>query len=183
MQRQRGFTLIEVMVAFMVMAIGLLGVMGLQNTAIRNNTDSTAQMQAVLLSKEMADLVRANPKAMEVPRAYNNVTGANVVTCASSGCTPAQMAQYDKWLWDARVIESIGVGAAGVVCVDSTPNDGTSATSADCDNEGDAWAVKLWWNDGTAAASYDTHQQTLTTADLLFVDVTSGPSYYISFMP
>lgn len=183
MRHQAGFTLIEVMVAFMVMAIGLLGVMGLQNTAIRNNVDTTAQMQAVLLSKEMADLVRANPIALAA-RSYNNIVGANVASCTTTGCQPAQMAQYDKWLWDARLVESIGAGATGVVCVDSTPEDGTSAASAACDNSGNRWAVKIWWVDGNATeASYDTKGQQFTTADLLFIDTTDGPSYFMTFMP
>lgn len=184
MRYQSGFTLLEVMVAFLVLAIGLLGVMGLQNTAIRNNTDTTSLMQAVLLSKEMADLVRANPEAMST-RAYNNVIGTNIPACATdTGCTPNEMAQYDKWLWDARVVESIAPGATGIVCVDSTPGDGESAASPDCDDTGDGWAVKIWWNDGTNVADYDTKDQVLTTADLLFLEATPQvPSYYISFMP
>jgi len=184
MRHQFGFTLLEVMVAFMVMAIGLLGVMGLQNTAIRNNANSTAQMQAVLLSKEMADLVRANPEAIKAGRSYNNVTGANNAACATSAtCTTLQMAQYDKWLWDARVVESIGTGATGVVCVDSSPDDGTSAASAACDNSGDRWVVKLWWTDGVSKSELEKNGHEFNTADLVFLDVTSGPSYYMSFMP
>jgi len=175
MRHQLGFTLIEVMVAFMVMAIGLLGVMGLQNTAIRNNANSATQMQAVILAKEMADLVRANPAAIAAGRAYNNVAGANITDCATSTtCTTAQMAQYDKWLWDARVEESIGAGAKGVVCVDASP---------DCSNTGDRWVVKLWWTDGVSKSVLQQNKHVFNTADLVFLDVTSGPSYYMSFMP
>jgi type IV pilus assembly protein PilV len=183
MRHQSGFTLIEVMVAFMVMAIGLLGIMGLQNTAIRNNSNSAAQMAAVLLGKEMADLVRANSDAQE-DRDYNNVTASNNSACVSAtGCTALQMAQYDKWLWDIRVEEAMGKGAAGVVCVDSTPSDGVSSTNAGCDGVGDAWVVKFWWKDGYTLEYLEKDGHEFTTADLLFLDTTSGPSYYMSFMP
>lgn len=183
MFKQQGFTLVEVMVAFMVMAIGLLGVIGLQSTAIRNNFHSSAQMQAVLLTKEMADLVRANPLAM-TNLSYNNVVGANISACASaSGCNGDEMAQYDKYLWDRRIIENLGADAEGVVCIDSTPNDGESAASPACDNTGRLWVVKLWWVDGQAEADLETFSQGVSTADLLYRDTTEGPSYFASFQP
>jgi len=184
MRHQTGFTLIEVMVAFMVLAIGLLGIMGLQNTAIRNNYNSVAQMQVVLLGKEMADLMRSNSASM-LNRDYNNVVGSEFTSCISvAGCTTLQMAQYDKWLWDARLVESLGKTAAGVVCVDSSPADGTSAASPACDDIGDAWVVKFWWSDGYSQSSLQKNGHVFNTADLIFLDVTStGPSYYMSFMP
>lgn len=181
MFRQRGFTLIEVMVAFLVMAIGLLGVIGLQSTAIRNNFHSAAQMQAVLLAKEMADLVRANPAAMP-DQSYNSVAGQNVAACSTgTGCLPDEMAQYDKYLWDQRIVENLGEGATGAVCIDSTPNDGDSAASPACDGTGNAWVVKLWWTEGDT--SLDALDEDMTTADLLYLDVTEGPSYFASFQP
>jgi type IV pilus assembly protein PilV len=178
MHRQQGFTLVEVMVAFLVMAIGLLGVIGLQNTAIRSNFNSTAQMQAVLLAKEMADLLRANPEGVE-EKSYDLVNGQNISACVSSSCSADDMAKFDKYLWDRRVAENLGADAEGVVCIDSTPDDGTSASSHGCDGDGDAWVVKLWWTEGDAAVAGER-----TTADLIFLDKSvDRPSYFASFMP
>jgi len=180
---QQGFTLIEVMVAFLVLAIGLLGVMGLQNTAIRSNFNSSSQMQALLLAQEMADLVRASPAAMAA-RSYNGVAGANNTACTSAtGCTTAQMAAFDKYLWDKRVQENLGSDATGVVCIDSTPTDGI-ATSVACDGSGSAWVVKLWWTEGSTEGQLVSSSQTVSTADLIYRDDTqNAPSLYVSFQP
>ena len=162
MRGQHGFTMVEVMVAFMVMAIGLLGVIGLQNSAVRNNYVSTSRMQAVLLGREMADMLRANPAAVKT-KDYHLVTGSNNSACvATAGCTPSQMARYDKYVWDAHITDSLGPNAKGVVCIDSTADDtGISVGSPCCDGIGKVWAIKLWWDRGsnTGAAT--------TTADLV----------------
>ena len=178
--KQQGFTLVEVLVAFLVMAIGLLGVIGLQNTAIRSNFTSSAQMQGLLLAQEMADLVRASPAAMAA-RSYNNVAAANNTACTSTaGCTPAQMAAFDKYLWDKRVQENLGTDAGGVVCIDSTPDDGESAADPGCDQSGSAWVVKLWWTEGQLMDN----AQASSTADLIYRDETQArPSLYVSFQP
>ncbi|MGB5298560.1 MAG: type IV pilus modification protein PilV, partial [Thiogranum sp.] len=56
--RPAGFTLIEVMVAVLVMSIGLLGLASLQATSLRFNNDSSAQTQATYLANDMVDRMR-----------------------------------------------------------------------------------------------------------------------------
>lgn len=59
-RRQRGAGLIEVLVSVVVLAIGLLGMAGLQASALRGNQSSYARSQAVMLSYFMLDMMRAN---------------------------------------------------------------------------------------------------------------------------
>ena len=59
-QYQRGFSMLEVMVAILVVAIGLLGLAGLMNAGLRNNQSSSAQTQAVWLAYDMLDRLRAD---------------------------------------------------------------------------------------------------------------------------
>jgi type IV pilus assembly protein PilV len=47
--------------------------------------------------------------------------------------------------WQAEIASQLP-GATGVVCVDSTPDDG-DAISPQCDGVGNVIAVKLWWVD------------------------------------
>lgn len=57
---QKGFTLIEVLFAVIIMSLGLLGLAGLQATGLRNNTSSYLRSQATFLAYDMADRIRAN---------------------------------------------------------------------------------------------------------------------------
>lgn len=56
----QGFTLIEVLIAVIVLALGLLGLAGLQAAGLRNNTSSYLRSQATFLAYDMADRIRAN---------------------------------------------------------------------------------------------------------------------------
>lgn len=60
LSRQRGFTLIEVLIAALVLSIGLLGLAGLQSVSLRMNQGSYLRAQASNLSYEIADAMRAN---------------------------------------------------------------------------------------------------------------------------
>lgn len=60
---QQGVGLIEVLVAVLVLAIGLLGIAGLQSSTLRNNQSAFERSQAVTLSYLMLDAMRANASA------------------------------------------------------------------------------------------------------------------------
>jgi len=81
-----GFTLLEVLIAVVVLSIGLLGLAGLQTTGLRNNQDAYARTQAATLANDMADRIRSNMAGFNAGN-YNN-TAAYTATCESSGCTP-----------------------------------------------------------------------------------------------
>ncbi len=63
LHRVRGFTLIEVLVALLVLSIGLLGVAALQLTSLRSNHSSSLRSQATLLAYDIVDRMRANQTA------------------------------------------------------------------------------------------------------------------------
>ena len=58
--RQRGFTLIEVLIAALVLSIGLLGLAGLQSVSLKMNQGSYLRTQATNLAYEITDVMRAN---------------------------------------------------------------------------------------------------------------------------
>ena len=59
-QLQSGFSLIEVMVAVLVLSIGILGLAALQATALRNNQSALERSQGVVNTYSMVDAMRAN---------------------------------------------------------------------------------------------------------------------------
>jgi type IV pilus assembly protein PilV len=58
--KQKGFGLIEILVALLVLAIGLLGMASLQTTSLQQTTGSQARTQAILLAEDMVERIRAN---------------------------------------------------------------------------------------------------------------------------
>lgn len=62
-RRARGFTLIEVLVALLVLSIGLLGFAGLQAASLRFNHSAYMRTQATNLAYDIADRMRANRQA------------------------------------------------------------------------------------------------------------------------
>ena len=60
-KRQRGFTLIEVLIAGLVLSVGVLGVAGLQITALKNLQSSQSYGVAAMLANDIADRMWGEP--------------------------------------------------------------------------------------------------------------------------
>ena len=137
--------MIEVLITMVILAIGLLGVTGLQLTSLRANQISQFRTQATWLAYDLSDRMRANMEGVDAG-AYDNPAPTAVDTCLTvDGCSTDEMAQNDAFEWIAAVQSALPQGA-GTVCIDSTPNDGTPAAPA-CDGGGSVYAIKIWWDD------------------------------------
>ena len=58
---QRGFTLLEVLIAIVIFSIGLMGIAGLQASGMRYTQDSQLRTIAIAQAETMADRMRADP--------------------------------------------------------------------------------------------------------------------------
>lgn len=94
----RGFTLIEVLVALVVLSLGMLGIASLYTQALGAGRSTQFRSQAVNLLADMADRIRVNRLGQI---AYEGPPGNN--NCGVADCTPAQMAQHDLFLWEPQV--------------------------------------------------------------------------------
>lgn len=74
-----GFTLLEVLIALVVLSLGLLGIAALQGAGLRSSHGAQLNSQAVLLAYDLADRIRANPRTLA---AYDGFT-TDDVTCPS----------------------------------------------------------------------------------------------------
>ncbi|MGJ8690158.1 MAG: type IV pilus modification protein PilV [Gammaproteobacteria bacterium] len=142
---QGGATLIEVLISLLILAIGLLGMSGLQTVGLRNTQSAYLRTQASIASNDIVERVRANLQGVEAA-SYNNNAGAVTAACNTLvGCSFAELAANDVAEWNANLAADFPVGT-GTVCSDSTPEDGTSAAPA-CDGLGTMYAVKIWWDE------------------------------------
>jgi len=121
--RSAGFTLIEVLVAMLVLALGLLGLAGLQASALKNNQSAYYRSQATQLAYDIADRMRANlteAKKFNTSQYDSDVlspaSAANQSACTTvaNTCTPAQMAQQDIFEWYGDVTSFLPMGQATI---------------------------------------------------------------------
>jgi len=107
MKQQSGFTLIEVLVATLVLTVGILGVAAMQMVSFQTNQSAYARSQAVYLAQDIFDRMRANPAGYRSTTVYNSVDTTDTSTipgdpsCVTTngGCSPQQMGQQDLREW------------------------------------------------------------------------------------
>jgi type IV pilus assembly protein PilV len=109
-----GFTLVEVLVALVVMAVGLLGIAALYVEGLRAGRTAVYRSAAVTLAADMADRIRANPGG-----AYAGVGPGVNNSCVNGGadCSADQLAQDDWFHWFADLQRRLPVGATASVAV------------------------------------------------------------------
>lgn len=98
---ERGFTLLEVMIALVIFSIGLLGLAGLQSRGLQSNTTAQYRTTAIIEAYDMADRIRANPAGVANNRYdnLNNPTPPAGPDCFANTCDDAQIAQLDYFEW------------------------------------------------------------------------------------
>jgi type IV pilus assembly protein PilV len=113
-EKMRGGSLIEVLVALLLVAFGFLGIGALFNFSIAANKSASSRLVATMLAQDYADIVRANLTGF-TSLAYNNailsfdpsakaaVTVANTSRCTYPNCTAATAAVQDLALFRQRV--------------------------------------------------------------------------------
>lgn len=118
---QGGTTLIETMVALLILSIGLLGIAALQMSGLFQNRVGYERSQAVMLADEIAERIRVNRPAAaagDYDTAIGTVLAAPSGTCLgqAANCTPGTLATEDLGLWKQR-LDQILAGGDGAVLV------------------------------------------------------------------
>jgi type IV pilus assembly protein PilV len=139
---QSGFTMVEVLVALVVLAIGLLGIAALYLNSLQAGRTAIYRTEAVTLASDLADRIRMNRTA---EAAYNVTYGTAktaVGACATTaGCTDAQLATTDLADWKAAIAQRLPDGE-GEVTVTAPTGVGEPAT----------YVVSIRWSEVGEAA-------------------------------
>ncbi len=105
MNRHRGFTLVEALVALVVLSVGLLGVAALQLTAIRNNGSASFRSQATYLAYDIADRMRAN---------RDRALAGNYDVAYANTPTGATLAERDVVAWKTMLTATLPSGDGSI---------------------------------------------------------------------
>lgn len=134
---QKGVGLIEVLVALLLLAIGVLGYSILQLRAVDASSEALSRSQGMLILRGLAENMRANADAQDsyprLVRTYTNITtspNAPTPSCFNtnaSACTPVQMADYDAFM-AARSAFEIGMN----ITMDNCPGVGSAPMQRQC---------------------------------------------------
>jgi type IV pilus assembly protein PilV len=153
---QKGLSLIEVLVALIIFAFGMLGVAGLQVATLKSNKFAASSATAISLAREYGELMQSFPSVN-----ISTSTGASpffidtstfltpnpsLCTGSSAACTSAQLAQAAMQDWSLRVKEALPGGGRAEICRTSEPRNADGDLQwAHCDGIGDLVVVKIGW--------------------------------------
>ena len=101
---QSGFTMVEVLVALVVLAIGLLGIAALYLNSLQSGRTAIYRTQAVTLAADLADRIRMNRTAQGAYNtAFADVAAADADCGTTGGCTDIELASTDLSTWKATI--------------------------------------------------------------------------------
>lgn len=141
-----GFTLVEVLVTVLIIALGLLGNASLMLRASKINQGGLFRTHAVTLSQEIAERMEVNPVAAIAGR-YTVGAGAVVTSgfdCSATTCNSDNLATYDIATWQADLADSLP-GADWTI---------TQTTAAGANPA--VYTITLSWTERRDSATYAT---------------------------
>ena len=129
-QKQQGISIIEVLIAMLILAVGLLGMASLQVRAVTDTSNASYRSIAIYYANDMADRMRANSEGLDNDRYDDETGGSLTANClAATGCSEQAMANHDKAEWLANIAQSLPAG------------------TGDIDRAGDIYRITVSWSD------------------------------------
>jgi type IV pilus assembly protein PilV len=119
----QGFTLVEVLIALVVLAVGLLGIAALYIDSLRASRTALLRTQAVAVASDLADRIRSNRDACSAAGCAYEGEGVLTDSCESTvGCTAAELAANDLSRWRDTGSALLPNFSGNVDFVAGTPN-------------------------------------------------------------
>jgi type IV pilus assembly protein PilV len=152
--KQRGYTLVEVMITVLILSIGLAALGLLQVLTVQNTYNSNNRALAVMSAESMADRIRANVLGYELG-AYTDlqtpINGGPECT-DTSPCDPIAIAQTEFANWNAELAQNLPQGM-GIVCMDGNDGDINDGIPGGPSCAGGVNVIKVFWRESSASGS------------------------------
>ncbi|AXE33858.1 type IV pilus modification protein PilV [Chromobacterium phragmitis] len=125
--RQAGFSMLEVLVALIVISLGLLGIAAMQAASINNTSIARSRSLGAITAESMAAAMHANTAywgALTASGSWSvgpsGVSGtptlSQTVDCAAATCSAANLAGYDANQWASGTLKTLPSGSGQIVC-------------------------------------------------------------------
>jgi len=149
-KRAGGFSLIEVLVALMILSVGALGIAAMMAVSLKSKNGAYSRTQANILAYTILDRMRAN-RATAIQHGYDIALGAPASSpppgdCIGLGahCTPDQIANLDLSQWKDSLAHTLPAGDGSIHTV--AVNQMTQVTQV---------TISVQWNDKGTGQSAD----------------------------
>ncbi len=114
---QRGITLIESLIAIVVTALGIMGVLGVQMRTLTDTSTTVRRAQAIRLIEDLSERMKVNPNAMTAVDSFKadfNTTPSFTPSACDSGCEAKALAEFDLAKWKTNVASTLPLGQANI---------------------------------------------------------------------
>lgn len=108
-RQQTGFSLIEVLVSVVIMAVGILGVAGMQVISLQQNRSSLMRAEAMQLASDILDRARSNPVQDYSGIDFGDPPPGNS-NCVNNACSIGDMMDFDIAQWKCSINSEDAVG-------------------------------------------------------------------------
>ena len=156
---QSGFSLLEILIAIIILSIGMLGAIGMQATALQANKETRNQAIATTFARELAEKMRGNhtvairqpgmginPYLFDVILPGLPLVATPATNCFTAGCPLLEdAARWDVADWQNRVQRELPTPKVKV-CFDQDPFDSAGKPRWACTDSGDIAVLKMSWN-------------------------------------
>lgn len=156
---QGGFSLIESLIAIVVMALGILGIVGVQMRTLADTQTGVRRAQAIRLIEDLSERAKVNPSALANIAQYVKgfgAAGSPPKDCKSSVCNSVELAQYDAATWKQAVTNTLPLGDAAIFISADEATPGNQRQLGVMiswrENESDAAAATIFTPDNTGSA-------------------------------
>jgi len=122
--KQNGFTLIEVLIAFIILSVGLLAIVNLQAMSKTFTHQALQRSLAVSIADSIIERIRVNPSAVLTYTTSGTSGGSTkgaepTPNCKDATCTSVELAIHDLWEWeqdmDGASSTAGGLNTAGLI--------------------------------------------------------------------
>jgi len=121
LKRSNGTSLIEILVAVFILAIGILGIASAHINGIKTSQETALRFQANVLATDMVERMRANINTANAANVYNmadsSAYAVGAQDCEANSCSLNGLALWDKAQWKTAIEASLPSGIGSVASV------------------------------------------------------------------